>query len=227
RMLEEKTFRDILCWSPAGDCFVVRDVNEFTKLILPRMFKHSNFASFVRQLNKYDFHKVKNGQDSQFGEQSWIFRHPDFQAGRREVLENVKRKIPSARKHASQVQASVSSSSVVASASHNPHSSTRPLSPSPITSIPFPQAQTFHSHVDRLQGQVRVLQDRNEEMLVRLRSLEQGYKELLVEMVGLQRKVATQDSLLKNLIQNFASGGGTPAVFTNQSGMSRSSSQFG
>ena len=57
-MLEDTSFQDVVSWGPHGDCFVVKDMNEFTKSILPRMFKHSNFASFVRQLNKYDFHNV-------------------------------------------------------------------------------------------------------------------------------------------------------------------------
>lgn len=76
RMLEDQSFAHVVSWGPDGDCFVVKvcplfksgvtrdlylvsqDMNEFTKSILPRLFKHSNFASFVRQLNKYDFHKV-------------------------------------------------------------------------------------------------------------------------------------------------------------------------
>jgi hypothetical protein len=68
RMLEDPNFQHVVSWGPGGDCFVVKDMNEFTKSILPRMFKHSNFASFVRQLNKYDFHKVKNTDDNQFGD---------------------------------------------------------------------------------------------------------------------------------------------------------------
>ena len=61
-MLEDPQFAHVVTWGPQGDCFVVKDVTEFTKSILPRMFKHSNFASFVRQLNKYDFHKLKNAE---------------------------------------------------------------------------------------------------------------------------------------------------------------------
>lgn len=75
RMLEDPNFQHVVSWGPGGDCFVVKDMNEFTKSILPRMFKHSNFASFVRQLNKYDFHKVKNTDENQYGEHVSVSFH--------------------------------------------------------------------------------------------------------------------------------------------------------
>ncbi|KDR79946.1 hypothetical protein GALMADRAFT_1170770 [Galerina marginata CBS 339.88] len=69
-MLEDPSNQSIVCWGPQRDCFIVKDTNEFAKTILPRIFNHSNFASFVRQLNKYDFHKVKQTNFTQAGEQT-------------------------------------------------------------------------------------------------------------------------------------------------------------
>ena len=96
QMLQEDTYKDVVRWTSSGDSFVVINTTEFTKEILPRHFKHSNFASFVRQLNKYDFHKVKipneEKQSYEYGEDAWEFKHPDFRINDRESLENIKRK---------------------------------------------------------------------------------------------------------------------------------------
>lgn len=62
-MLEDDSYSEIVTWGYTGESFVVKEPNEFAKNILPKHFKHSNFASFVRQLNKYDFHKVRNADD--------------------------------------------------------------------------------------------------------------------------------------------------------------------
>ncbi|OAD67024.1 heat shock factor-type transcription factor, partial [Phycomyces blakesleeanus NRRL 1555(-)] len=97
RMLENKAFRNTFCWGPNGKTFIVKDTNEFSKTILPKHFKHCNFASFVRQLNKYDFHKVRNAEDApkSYGDQAskaWEFVHPKFIRDRKDLLEEIRRK---------------------------------------------------------------------------------------------------------------------------------------
>ena len=55
-MEDPKNF-DLIRWSTAGDSFIVFDEEEFAKTLIPELFKHANYASFVRQLNMYGFHK--------------------------------------------------------------------------------------------------------------------------------------------------------------------------
>ncbi|KAK3690016.1 response regulator-like protein [Podospora appendiculata] len=101
KMLEDPSYNSVVRWSPEGDSFVVLENEKFTKNILPKHFKHSNFASFVRQLNKYDFHKVRHNEesgDAPYGRDAWEFRHPEFRADRKDNLDNIRRKAPAPRK---------------------------------------------------------------------------------------------------------------------------------
>ncbi|OAL75368.1 stress response transcription factor SrrA/Skn7 [Trichophyton violaceum] len=104
KMLEDPSYAQIVRWGDDRDSFVVLECEKFTKSILPKHFKHSNFASFVRQLNKYDFHKVRQNNEetgqSPYGPSAWEFKHPEFKADNKDSLDNIRRKAPAPRKQA-------------------------------------------------------------------------------------------------------------------------------
>jgi len=86
-------------WSAAGDTFLVRDPDAFSSLAIPQYFRHSNFSSFVRQLNFYGFRKVKTDKHGlqrrgRAGEVNkvWEFRHPLFKRGQPALLNEMRKK---------------------------------------------------------------------------------------------------------------------------------------
>ncbi|PRQ71416.1 HSF-type DNA-binding-domain containing protein [Rhodotorula toruloides] len=56
-MLEDPSLRKYIAWSEDGKSFLVFNPSEFAREVLPRYFKHSNFSSFLRQCNFYNWSK--------------------------------------------------------------------------------------------------------------------------------------------------------------------------
>ena len=84
-MVNDPANSDCIAWTSDGMGFAIKSIPDFTS-ILPRYFKHSNFASFVRQLNMYTFHKSREeGYEN-------VFRHPCFLRCRKGLLKDIKRK---------------------------------------------------------------------------------------------------------------------------------------
>ena len=89
-ILNNKSYSQIINWTNDGESIIVKDHNELTKKVLPKYFKHHNYASFVRQLNMYNFHKIRT--DSKANEQ--LFKHPTFIKGISiDKIKKMKRKI--------------------------------------------------------------------------------------------------------------------------------------
>lgn len=107
-MVSDEKYQHLISWNHSGTSFYISQVNEFARTVLPLHFKHSNFSSFVRQLNmytkpetvmsnicRYGFHKVnktprgyKVAQDSQV----WEFSHTKFIRHRPDLLDEIKRR---------------------------------------------------------------------------------------------------------------------------------------
>ena len=54
---KDNKYSNYIHWCKNG--FIITNLKNFMKYVLPDFFKDISFFSFVRQLNLYDFHKVK------------------------------------------------------------------------------------------------------------------------------------------------------------------------
>jgi heat shock transcription factor len=95
-MVNDPSTDDLIHWSADGKSFFVVRHEDFARSVLPRFFKHSNFSSFVRQLNMYGFHKVPHLQNgvllSDNDSEQWEFSNPHFQRNQPDLLLLVTRK---------------------------------------------------------------------------------------------------------------------------------------
>jgi len=60
RMLENPENSSMIEWTDCHNAFAVRQPTNFSTIILPRYFKHKNYSSFLRQLNMYNFTKLRS-----------------------------------------------------------------------------------------------------------------------------------------------------------------------
>ncbi|XP_055807881.1 heat stress transcription factor B-3-like [Solanum dulcamara] len=83
-LVEDPATDDVISWNSDGSAFIVRQPAEFARDLLPTLFKHSNFSSFVRQLNTYGFRKITTSQ--------WEFSNDLFRKGDMDLLCDIRRK---------------------------------------------------------------------------------------------------------------------------------------
>ncbi|KAF2289388.1 hypothetical protein GH714_035672 [Hevea brasiliensis] len=83
-LVEDPATDHVISWNGDGTGFVVWQPAEFARDLLPTLFKHSNFSSFVRQLNTYGFRKVATSR--------WEFCNDMFRKAERELLCQIRRR---------------------------------------------------------------------------------------------------------------------------------------
>ena len=90
-ILSNDSYSQYIHWSPDGLYIIISDPNGLSKKVLPEFYKHHNFSSFVRQLNMYNFTKVRTSNKREQKEQKYM--HKEFNESKKaEEIKLIKKK---------------------------------------------------------------------------------------------------------------------------------------
>jgi hypothetical protein len=152
---------EIACWSNGGRAFTIKDQERFEKEALPAYFNHSKFSSFARQLNFYNFTKLRGEPDLQLkGTQQVRYSHPYFQQGKPELLHHISR----------------STAVKLTTMRHNESSQ---------VDILQQKVDMLQQQVNNLEGSINErVRQATEGYLIRIRALEASYERLLSNLIA-------------------------------------------
>lgn len=163
----------LIAWGDDGGSFIIKHQAQFARDMLPYYYKHSNMASFVRQLNMYGFHKVisvdSGGLKAEKDEQE--FAHPYFLRGQEHLLEHIKRKVSVGGRAASAAGGA--------------------------TFLPSIKSEK----VNEVLSEVSQIKDRQEDLDTKLDTMKHENEALWREVLSLRQKHSQQQKIVNKLIQ--------------------------
>ena len=95
--IQDENNKNIICWNKEGNGFIIVDYKKFITELLSTNFKTEVFSSFIRQLNLYDFHKIKSKENNNQNNNNNInsvyeFSNVNFLKNEPEKINLIKRK---------------------------------------------------------------------------------------------------------------------------------------
>ncbi|GAB7347823.1 hypothetical protein MBLNU459_g5360t1 [Dothideomycetes sp. NU459] len=167
--LDSSNNTELIRWSDDGNSFIVLDEDEFARTLIPELFKHNNYASFVRQLNMYGFHKKVglNANSMKAAEKKVkdpnVYWHEYFKRGRPDLLwliqkpqgksSTAKRKRNDDRTHGDSDDDGRRASPEIG----DNETQTRPGGQRQISTLPRSEMQTMQQELNKLQRQQSVI----------------------------------------------------------------------
>ncbi|TVU33184.1 hypothetical protein EJB05_24970 [Eragrostis curvula] len=184
RMVDDPSTDGVIAWGADNNSFVVADPFVFSQTLLPAHFKHSNFSSFVRQLNTYGFRKVDPDR--------WEFAHVAFLRGQTQLLRQIVRRSSGNGGGGSKRKDDAGAAALLDAAGD----------------VDADGAASVAMEVVRLKREQRAIEDRVAAMWRRVQETERRPKQMLAFLV----KVAGDPQVLRRLLASSANGGGADGL---------------